>query len=103
MAPASGPTRNGGRNDTAALMASHVVDPVSSKITNGTVTCCIQLPVLEITADVQNSAKSRCRNDSKAWERAPTALTHSDLTRIQGEYDTFRGSVRIGARLPQWP
>jgi hypothetical protein len=58
---------------------------------------------LEMTADVQNRAKSRCRNDSKARDRALTAVTQSELTCVQGVYDTFRGSVRIGAPRQQWP
>src|SRR5215831_8143216 len=103
MAPASGPTKNGGRNDTAALTASHVVDPVRLKITNGTVTCCIQLPVFEMTADVQNRAKSRCRNDAKARERELTDGFRLVLTRFRDLYDAYRAPERIGAPRQQWP
>ena len=83
-----------------AAKPSHVVECVIWNTTNGTVIVCIQLPVFETNAALQNTAKSRCfrtRNDvpfrrsgvrhgRRGSRCAVEALEHAtDVTRPGGQ------------------
>ena len=56
-----------GANWAKAASPTQAAEPVASWITNGTVTFCIHMPMLDTNAPAQNSAKSRCPNALKAW------------------------------------
>ncbi len=58
-----------------ALTPTHTVECVIWSMTNGTVTPCIQVPVLLTRAALQNHAKSRERSADHAPARAGVAVS----------------------------
>ncbi len=64
--PDHGPTTSAGKKFANAAMPSHAPELVIRYRTYGTVMLCIQLPVFETIAAVQNSAKSRYRKARNA-------------------------------------
>src|SRR5438093_5310064 len=57
--PASGPTTSAGKKFMNAARPSQVAEWVITYTTYGTVTLCIQFPVLDTRAALENTAKSR--------------------------------------------
>ena len=72
--PESGPNTTTGKNVAKAPTPTHVLEWVSWSSTNGTVTSCMRVPMLDTAAADQNSPKSRCR---RAANEPPT--TRPDL------------------------